>query len=245
MLPPGGSERAVGAGADDPLTTEGAIVGTVPYMSPEQLRGEAADARSDLFAFGAVLYEMLTGARAFAANSQAELVAAILEHDPPSVTTRQPPAPPALDRIVATCLAKHPDDRWPRARDVLRELMWVRDDGDRPPPPVTARASRRNRWLAGAGVAAGSAVVILAAVMWQREPPAAAPPPRVSFTIEPPKGTTFPRASAQIAISPDATRLAFIALSGDGTSRLWIRRLDATDSRLSRDGWCPVSVLVA
>jgi Tol biopolymer transport system component len=232
FLPPGGGERGAGAGAADPLTTEGAIVGTVPYMSPEQLRGEAADARSDIFAFGAVLYEMITGARAFAANSQAELAAAILEHDPPAITTCQPLAPPALDRVVATCLAKHPEDRWPRARDVLRELKWIRDDGDRRPPPVAARASRRNRWLAGAGVAAGVAIAVLATVMWPRESAAPAPPPRVSFTIEPPKGTTFPRASAQIAISPDATRLVFVALSTDGTSRLWIRRLDATESRL-------------
>ena len=98
------------------------VLGTMPYMSPEQLRGEAADARSDVFAFGAVLYEMVTGVRAFTADTDTALVAAILERDPTPISTLRPDAAAGLDRIVATCLAKSPEDRWPRARDVLREL---------------------------------------------------------------------------------------------------------------------------
>jgi serine/threonine protein kinase len=128
----------------DPLTLEGAIVGTVPYMAPEQLQGKDADVRSDLFAFGAVFYEMLTGVRAFDADSQAALIAAILEHEPAPLTTRQPLAPPALGRLVTTCLAKDPDDRWPRARDVMRELTWIRDGAPAGQVPV-ARARRRWR----------------------------------------------------------------------------------------------------
>ena len=111
-------------------------------MSPEQLKGKDADARSDLFAFGAVLYEMLTGSRAFDEGSQTELVAAILEREPAPLATRQPLAPPALDRVVATCLAKDPDDRWQTARDLLRELTWVRTDLTES-PPRRGRASRR------------------------------------------------------------------------------------------------------
>ena len=94
------------------LTAQGTILGTFQYMAPEQLEGKDADARTDIFAFGAVLYEMLTGRRAFEGKSQASLIAAILEHEPPALTTRLPVATPTLDRIVKTCLAKNPDARW-------------------------------------------------------------------------------------------------------------------------------------
>ena len=149
--------RATLRSADDaePLTKEGHLLGTMPYMAPEQLRGEEADARSDVFAFGAVLYEMVTGARAFDAASDAALVAAILERDPAPIATRQPLAPPALDRIVATCLAKDPDERWPRARDVLRELTWLRDDSrqEHATTRVGKRVTRRSRaWLVAAAI---------------------------------------------------------------------------------------------
>jgi serine/threonine protein kinase len=103
---PAVADHAAATDATDPLTVEGSIVGTVPYMSPEQLRGQEADARSDVFAFGAVLYEMVTGSRAFQGDSQADLIAAILERDPPALETRAPQLPPALGRIVAACLEK-------------------------------------------------------------------------------------------------------------------------------------------
>ena len=230
LLPTRGGEYSTERVSADPLTNEGVLIGTVPYMSPEQLRGEPTEASSDIFAFGTVLYETITGVRAFAANSPAELAAAILEHDPPPVTTRQPLAPPALDRVIATCLAKHPDDRWQRARDVLRELQWMRDDGGRRSPPETASSRRRLPWPAIAVVAAGVVAAMFAALLLRPDTPPPSPAPRVSFTIEPPKGTTFPRASAEIAISPDGTRIVFVALSADGTPRLWLRRFEATDS---------------
>ena len=197
-------------------------------MSPEQVRGGEADARSELFAFGAVLYEMLTGARAFTADSQPALVAAILERDPPPLVDRQPLAPAALDRLVSSCLAKNPDDRWQNARDLLRELKWVRED-----QRAIRRSPKRLRRLTRAAQAATAALVVagisIAAVsFWTRLAPV---PVRVGFSIPAPPGTTFPRGSADMALSPDGSRLAFVALSADGTRRLWIRRIDNVEVR--------------
>lgn len=111
------------------MTVEGTILGTVQYMAPEQLEGKPLDARTDIFAFGALLHEMLTGRPAFNGASQASLIAAILGSTPPSPATVQPLTPPALDRFVMTCLAKQPDDRWQSTQDLLRELRWLGDRG--------------------------------------------------------------------------------------------------------------------
>jgi serine/threonine protein kinase len=102
-----------------PLTGEGTILGTLQYMAPEQLEGKEADARTDIFALGAMIHEMVTGRKAFEEGSQASLIAAILERDPPLISTLQPLTPPALDRVVQTCLAKEPDARWQNAHDIL------------------------------------------------------------------------------------------------------------------------------
>ena len=118
----GGSRPASVTGDDGPLTGPGLVFGTIPYMAPEQVRGAEADARTDLFAFGAVFYEMLTGRRAFNAKSEPALIAAILEDDPPPLTTEALQAPPALERLVRACLAKDPDERWQHARDVALAL---------------------------------------------------------------------------------------------------------------------------
>jgi serine/threonine protein kinase len=107
------------------LTQEGTILGTFQYMAPEQLEGKEADARTDIFAFGAVIYEMATGKKAFSGASQASLISSIMTAEPPSISTAQPMSPPALDRVVKTCLAKDPEDRWQSAADVGRELKWV------------------------------------------------------------------------------------------------------------------------
>lgn len=146
------------------LTGEGTILGTLQYMSPEQLAASEVDARSDIFAFGAVLYEMATGRPAFEASSQAGLIAAILEHDAPSLSasgTRQ--YPPALDRVVRRCLAKDPEDRWQSARDVVLELRAVSSDSSSVPAaataagPLAARRRRARTWLV-----AGALVSLLA-----------------------------------------------------------------------------------
>ena len=109
------------------LTAPGTILGTCQYMAPEQLEGREADARTDIFAFGAVLYEMLTGKKAFEGTSHASVSAAIMSTDPTPLSALQPLMPAALDRLVATCLAKDPDGRWQSAGDLARELKWIAD----------------------------------------------------------------------------------------------------------------------
>src|ERR1700694_814093 len=117
------------ATVNDPLTAQGTIVGTLQYMAPEQLEGKEVDARTDIFAFGAVVYELATGKRAFEGKSQASLMVAILERDPPAMSSLQPMTPPALDRVVKKCLAKEPEKRWQAASDVCDELRWIAEGG--------------------------------------------------------------------------------------------------------------------
>jgi serine/threonine protein kinase len=104
--------------ATPPMTKLGAIIGTVPYMSPEQLEGKKVDARSDIFSLGAVLYEMVTGNRAFQGNSEFSVASDILHKDPAPISTLQPLTPPALERTIRVCLAKDPDERWQSASDL-------------------------------------------------------------------------------------------------------------------------------
>src|SRR5204863_7676902 len=118
----------------------GTILGTFQYMAPEQLEGKEADARTDIFAFGAVLYEMATGRKAFSGMSQASLIAAILEREPPPVSAVQPLTPPSIDRLVRRCLAKDPEDRWQSAADLGSELKWIGEGGSLAgvPAPIAA-----------------------------------------------------------------------------------------------------------
>jgi len=156
-----------------PFTEEGTILGTFQYMAPEQLEGENADARTDVFAFGALLFEMLTGRKAFEGKSQASLVAAILEHDPPSITSLQPMSPPAIDRVVRQCLAKDPDERWQTAGDLRRELEWVADVGADALPSTTAPPARVSRERLAFGVVGLLMGTMLAGVLswnWKTAP---------------------------------------------------------------------------
>src|SRR6266850_1013602 len=143
---------------DKPLTAEGSLVGTFQYMAPEQLEGKEPDTRADIFAFGTLMYEMATGERAFKGKSQASLIAAILAAEPTPISRLRPLTPPALDRIVATCLAKDPDERWQSAHDIGKELKWIRDGGATTAAPA-ARGMTRERiaWAAAllAAVLAG------------------------------------------------------------------------------------------
>ncbi len=172
----GGPPPAEGA-LDESLTRDGLLIGTLPYMAPEQVRGHDADARTDLFAFGTIVYEMLTGARAFAGDSQADLIAAILEHDPPPVTTRQPLTPPALERLVTNCLAKDPADRWQSAHDVGLTLKAISDGS------AEGTAVPGSRWLVHAAWAA--LVVALGVGLWSFRPDrgGAVPPPNPTPVI--------------------------------------------------------------
>ena len=215
--------------AGDPATQRTGLLGTLPYMAPELLRGAGTDARTDLFAFGAVLYEMLTGSAAFAGESEADLVVAILEREPPPIATRQPLTPPTLARLVATCLAKDLQDRWQTSHDLVRALQWIRDDRSRPAAsaPTTGVVSRRV--LAWVGVAAAVLVGALAIAAWKRP---IVNPSRVTFSVFATAGTQFPRGTAELAVAPDGSGLVFVAIAATGTRQLWLRRFDAADNHL-------------
>ena len=155
-----------GPSAEQPLTARGTLVGTFQYMSPEQLEGKEADARSDIFALGAVLYEMATGKRAFTGKTQASIVAAILASDPPPISTVQPMSPPALDRVVKVCLAKDPDERFQNVHDVMLQLKWTAEGGSQAgvSAPVASQRKTRERILWGALALLFAGCVGLAAI---------------------------------------------------------------------------------
>jgi len=150
-----------------PLTAQGAVVGTFQYMSPEQVQGSEADARSDIFALGAVLYEMITGKRAFEGKTAASAMAAVLEREPVPVSAVQPTTPPALDRLVKTCLAKDPDDRWQTAHDVRLQLKQIAEGASQASAQAMAMPAPRRKiggWLGWA--AAGAMAVLAAGALW-------------------------------------------------------------------------------
>jgi Tol biopolymer transport system component len=214
------------------LTAEGTLLGTLQYMAPEQLEGKEADARTDVFALGTVLYEMATGRKAFSGGSQASLISAIMSSEPPSLSTHQPMSPPALDRIVRTCLAKDPEDRWQTARDMALQLRWLLEAGSHPeiaPRPVAGRGLRQTIPWAVAGLAL---VLLLAILLAFRRP--AEQPRTVRAFIPPPGKSLFHFAgeanSGPVTVSPDGRRLAFVAADQDGRTQVWVRPLDALEA---------------
>ena len=223
--------------ASDPLTAKGTIVGTMQYMAPEQLEGKEVDARTDIFAFGAVLYEMATGKRAFEGKSQASLIAAILEREPLPMSSLQPMTPPALDRVVKKCMRKDRDDRWQSARDVTDELKWIAESGSHvgvsgPPTEVKGiRTMGRRPLILGVG-----ALLLVAAiaslVAWNLKPaPAPAPQPVTRTVINLPPGQQLAGLDTgpAIALSPDGTHLAYVALQSS-TQQLYLRAMDSLES---------------
>ena len=209
------------------LTAEGSLLGTLQYMSPEQLDGKPVDARSDIFAFGATLYEMLTGARPFDGDGQASVIGSILKDEPAPLREIRPGLPRQLDRLVRTCLAKHPDDRWQTVRDLKRELRWLAEaGGGADEPPETAAAPSRGWGLAGWRLALGVAAsaLVAAAAAWALKPAPAPPAVTVErFVIEVGEGQEL---GGQLALSSDGRRLVYLVLQ-DGTTRLYLRDLDA------------------
>ena len=216
------------------LTAEGTIVGTLQYMAPEQLEAGALDARTDIFAFGAVLYETLTGKRAFTGKSQASLIGAILHAEPPPISTIQPMTPPALDRLVKKCVAKEPDQRWQSAGDVADELKWVAEAGSEASAAAPVIIRRRNRerlaWIVAAALLALVAVLLLIVANFLHKPtavratrfviPAA---PKQSLSTSP-----FLGGSVQpgLSVSPDGRRIVYSAFT-EGKQQLWTRPLDS------------------
>jgi serine/threonine protein kinase len=219
--------------ASRPLTQEGTVVGTFQYMSPEQIEGKEADARSDIFGLGAVLYEMATGKRAFEGKTTTSVIAAILERDPLPISAVRPLFPRALDSVVKTCLAKDPDERWQSVRDLRTNLEWL-GEGD---GPVTSSAIKQNRWQERVAwllaVALLSGLAFFAAGHY-RAPSTGEP---VRFSINPPEKTVFSGAPnitvgvPQFASSPDGRAIVFVANSPGADSMLWLRSLEQVAAR--------------
>lgn len=208
------------------LTGNGTILGTVQYMAPEQLEGQATDTRTDIFAFGSLVYEMATGRKAFEGQSHASVIAAILKNQPPPISNLQSMAPPALDRIAKKCLAKDPEERWQSARDLRDELKWVAEGSSQAGVPVR-KPVRRKRWmlLSWALVSILAAALLTLAAVHFSEP--VADVSRVVFTVP---ARTFSAFGAP-ELSPDGTRLVFPAQSPDGRFILWLRSLDSLTAR--------------
>lgn len=218
-----------------PVTAPGTVIGTLQYMSPEQVEGKPADGRSDIFALGAVLHEMLTGRRAFQGDSQGALIASILKEDPLDISAL-PPDARGVERCLRRCLAKDPDERWQSARDLMHELAWLAGGGDGAAEAAPGGRKVGRRWL----VPATAAVVALLAGLaagWMlpggREPATTAP---VHAQLALPEGTQLNGwASPVTAISPDGRAVAFVADDPDGTARLYVRRLGSPDVLLVPD----------
>jgi eukaryotic-like serine/threonine-protein kinase len=215
-----------------PLTAQGTIVGTFQYMAPEQLEGHEADARSDIWALGCVLYEMTTGKRAFEGATQASLISSIMRDQPRAMNELAPLSPPGLDRLVRQCLAKDPDERWQSAGDVRRELEWIASGSSAAAMPAITGGGRRRRvpW-ALIGPVAGAAIAITALVF-----AFGARGPRDSgglarFMIASPAGTVFD-VPAETELSPDGRTMVFAAADSGGTSRLYLRTLENPEPRV-------------
>jgi len=211
------------------ITAEQKILGTLHYMSPEQLEGREVDPRTDVFAFGVTLYEMVTGRKAFDGTSAASVSAAILTSEPAPVSSSaagEAILPAGLDHVIRRALAKHPDDRWQTARDMMLELRWLKD-GRPAVSPTKSSGWRGPRWLA-LGAAAAAIAMIAGALGWWagvRQTPSA-DQPLIAFTIAAPPGMVLPQGHGNMAVSPDGRKVAFIAGPKDGTQYLWWQSLD-------------------
>ena len=214
------------------LTAEGTIVGTFQYMAPEQVEGRDADPRTDIFAFGEVLYEMATGQAAFSGRTKASLIAAILTADPKPLSQVAPMSPPALDRVVRTCLAKDPEERFQTVHDLKLQLQWIAEGGTQlgVPAPVAHRRKNRERlaWASGVILALLVAGGFLARERMQRAEV-------LQFVVMPPEKTNFNfrGLAGPPVLSPDGKLVAFVAtVQGQiGNRALWLRSLDTVEAR--------------
>ena len=214
--------------SDKKLTAEGAILGTFQYMAPEQLEGKEADARTDIFAFGAVVHEMATGRPAFSGRTRASLIAAILSSDPKPITELAPMSPPALDHVAKTCLAKDPDDRWQTVRDLMQELKWIAESGGRTSSTRNLTPTREFRerlaWLAACVLA----VALIATAMWFRN---SKPPGQTMYFSAP-----LPFPAHDLAFAPDGHTLAVLAYRESARKNaIWIYELGSQGARSLAD----------
>ena len=215
------------------LTSQGMLVGTFQYMAPEQLEGKEADARTDIFALGEVIYEMATGRPAFSGKSRASLIAAILTTEPPPITQLQPITPLALERVVKKCLAKDPDERWQSASDLASELNWILEGGLQagvPPSAVRKRNIRERMAWAVAALALSAAVMM--GVVHLRD--TGNPVRVVRSSIPPEEGSSILVTgdySGPAVLSPDGRGLAFVASREEGPALLWVREVAGLHAR--------------
>jgi len=225
--PAGAANIAQATRSFDPaLTAKGAVLGTFAYMAPEQIEGKAIDARADIFAFGALLYEMATGQRAFGGDSQANLTASVLARHPPLPSSVQSSLPPAFDHLVERCLAKDPDERWQSARDVLFELKWI-DQSSRNLPV----SSRRSRVALTLGAAALTTAGVIAGLLFDRDSSTAGERlARLQMALPPGVRMPLREARTNIAVSPDGRFVAMAPMTR-GALQLWVRALDEAAAR--------------
>jgi Tol biopolymer transport system component/predicted Ser/Thr protein kinase len=219
--------------AKDPLTAQGTLLGTLQYMAPEQVEGKEVDARTDIFSFGAVVYEMTTGKRAFEGKTQASLIAKILEIDPPPISSLQPMTPPALDRVVKRCLAKEPDERCQSAKDLTDELKWIVEGGSQISPASSA-APERSRTFGRRALILGLGALLLVAVIaslagWNLKPAPSQPVTRTVINLPPGQQLAGVESGTALAISPDGSQLAYVARQG-GAQQLYLRAMDSLES---------------
>ena len=215
-------------------TIQGTILGTLQYMAPEQVEGKTdeIDGRTDIFSFGAVVYEMATGKKAFEGKSSASLMAKILEIDPPPMSSLQPMTPPTLERVVKRCLAKEPEERCQSAKDLTDELKWIAEGGSQAGMSATAGSAPIRRlaipgrlaWVAAAVLLVSTVALSLWVVSLRRPP---AEPQAIRFAVGPPEGRSFTANPQFLTLSPDGSKLAYIAVDSSGNSQLWIRPLDS------------------
>ncbi|MGO9843188.1 MAG: protein kinase domain-containing protein [Candidatus Acidiferrales bacterium] len=220
--------------ATSPLTQKGSIVGTFQYIAPEVLQGAPADARSDLFSFGCVLYEMITGRRAFEGKSQLSVFTSILEKDPEPISTSQPLAPPMLDRVVRACLAKDPADRFQSAHDVAMDLRWLADGAQSESAKPSVPFTKAGAAGLGALLLAFLGLATFAGFRWAKSSEDSVP---VHAEISPPDKfslDTTGDAGGMPVLSPQGDKLAFVAHSGEA-KLLWVRSL-SSDSAQQLDG---------
>ena len=211
-----------------PLTARGSLLGTLPYMAPEQLEGKEADHRTDIFAFGAQVYEMATGQRAFTGESQASLIAAILERKPVPISTLQPMTPARLDEIVTRCLAKDPEERWQSAADLRHELVWIREqpaetDGEAP-------RSRNAAWLPWAMAAIASGVALVAFLRPDSTEVRRPSEFVISLTAEIGPASSGSGFSRMPVPSPDGRSIVFNGNGPDDDAMLWVRPLESAQA---------------
>src|SRR5579864_5672294 len=217
---------------NDAITAQGTILGTLQYMAPEQLEAKETDSRTDIFAFGVVVYEMATGKKAFAGKSQASVISAIMSSNPPPMSLLQPMTPQALDRVVKKCLQKESEDRWQSAKDLTDELKWIASESASGVAFVAAAATpaRGGRsWVVVSAVACVVATGVAALLVWVLKP--AAPKAVTRFSISLPPGQRMEALGKAIAISPDGTRLVYAAGPSNLATQLYIRQMDGLEAR--------------